>query len=165
LEDAYTPPNKPMRTPGELRLVRGFNYETLAKLFPGQPPEAMADADLGTNRYLTIYGLSQEAKINLNTAEHEVLQALFAGLQNGGATDLVDEITTQRQEEQFDNLKAVNDLIPDSAVRTQLAQVADVKSRFFRVESQGQVGDIKKRVVAVLKRDSDQTTIVYFKVE
>ncbi|MEE8305494.1 MAG: hypothetical protein V3S24_24005, partial [Candidatus Tectomicrobia bacterium] len=42
LEDAYTPPNKPMRTPGELRLVRGFNYETLAKLFPGQPPEAMA---------------------------------------------------------------------------------------------------------------------------
>ncbi len=51
---AYEPPNARMRTPGELRLVRGFDeLETLAKLFPGVPPEAIAGLDLGSNIYLT----------------------------------------------------------------------------------------------------------------
>jgi type II secretory pathway component PulK len=50
----YEPPNARMRTPAELRLVKGFDEpETLAKLFPGLPPEAVAGLDLGNNLYLT----------------------------------------------------------------------------------------------------------------
>jgi hypothetical protein len=46
-----------MRTPGELRLVKGLdNVETLAKLFPGVTPEAVAELDLGSNSYLTPFG-------------------------------------------------------------------------------------------------------------
>jgi general secretion pathway protein K len=164
LEHPYEPPNKPMRSVAELRQIRGFDYETLAKLFPGRPPEALADIDLGTNRYVTVYG-GQDARVNLNTADEEVLRALFDGLQAGVVADLVEEINTRRQEEQFRNLQAVNDLIADSAVRTQLAQVAGVNSHFFRVESLGRVGDIQKRMVAVVERQSDATAIVYFKVE
>ena len=56
----YVPPNKHMRTPGELRLVKGLNdLETLAKLFPGATPEAVADLDLGSNNYLTPFGAEQ----------------------------------------------------------------------------------------------------------
>src|SRR5262249_20924938 len=56
----YEPPNKRMRTPGELRLVRGLdNLETLVQLFPGVTPEALADLDLGTNLYLTPFGAEQ----------------------------------------------------------------------------------------------------------
>ena len=56
----YAPPNGPMRTPGELRLVKGLdNVETLAKLFPGATPEAVADLDLGSNKYLTPFGAEQ----------------------------------------------------------------------------------------------------------
>ncbi len=56
----YAPPNGPMRTPGELRLVKGLDdVETLAKLFPGATPEAVADLDLGSNNYLTPFGAEQ----------------------------------------------------------------------------------------------------------
>ena len=56
----YVPPNGPMRTPGELRLVKGLNdVETLAKLFPGATPEAVADLDLGSNNYLTPFGAEE----------------------------------------------------------------------------------------------------------
>src|SRR5262249_9810458 len=56
----YVPPNGPMRTPGELRLVKGLNdAETLAKLFPGATPEAVAELDLGSNNYLTPFGAEQ----------------------------------------------------------------------------------------------------------
>ena len=130
LEHPYEPPNKPMRSLADLRPIRGFDYETLAKLFPGRLPEALADIDLGTNRYLTVYGDGQKAKVNVNTADEEVLRVL-----PGLSAELADEINTMRQEEQFSNLKAVNDLIPDSAERNKLKQVADVKSRFFRTKS------------------------------
>lgn len=164
LEYPYEPPNKPMRSLADLRQIRGFDYETLAKLFPGRTPEAMADIDLGTNHYVTVYG-DQKAKVNLNTADEEVLRALFDGLQGGGTTDLVEQISARRQEEPFSNLQAVKEFISDNSVDAKLAQVADVKSQFFRVESLGRVGDIQKRVVAVVARQSDTTTIVYFKIE
>jgi DNA uptake protein ComE-like DNA-binding protein len=49
-----------MRTPGELRQVKGLhNAETLAQLFPGATPEAVADLDLGSNLYLTPFGAEQ----------------------------------------------------------------------------------------------------------
>ena len=111
----YAPPNGPMRTPGELRLVKGLDdVETLAKLFPGATPEAVADLDLGSNNYLTPFGAeqtqpghtsqagtrqahsqadqtgtqtgSQAAKVNVNTASPEVLKALIAGVQTGAQT-------------------------------------------------------------------------------
>jgi vacuolar-type H+-ATPase subunit E/Vma4 len=47
-------------TPGELRLVKGLNdVETLAKLFPGATPDAVADLDLGSNNYLTPFSAEQ----------------------------------------------------------------------------------------------------------
>jgi type II secretory pathway component PulK len=56
----YAPPNGLMRTPGELRLVKGLDdAETLAKLFPGATLEAIADLDLGSNNYLTPFGAEQ----------------------------------------------------------------------------------------------------------
>ena len=169
LEHPYEPPNRPMRSVGELRQIRGFDYETLAKLFSKSSqlpltPEAIADIDLGSNSNLTVYG-DRDAKVNLNTADTDVLLALFDGLQAGVATELVEEIDVKRQEEPFNDLQAVNDLIPDNTVRQQLQQVADVKSQFFRVESLGRVGDIQKKVVAVIQRQSTTTTMVYFKIE
>jgi general secretion pathway protein K len=162
LEHPYEPPNKAMRSLGDLRQIRGFDYETLAKLFPGKPPEAMADIDLGTMRYFTVSAAKQGAKVNLNTANLDVLQALLDGVGVSGAAELAAEIDSRRQEGQFNNLQ---DALPDSEVQTRLAPVADIKSNFFRVESMGKVGEIKKRVVAVLERQEDDTSMVYFKVE
>ena len=58
-----------------------------------------------------------------------------------------------------------------------LGSVADVKSTHFRIESVGVVGIVQKKIVAVLKRDTqpanranlatqaNQMTMLYFKVE
>ena len=171
LEFPYTPRNGPMQTPSELRLVRGFDAETLARLFPGLEPEAVADVDLGTNAYLTPYGAAptgagtgqEGAKVNLNTATAEVLQALLSGLQGGGGSlDAVEQILVQREEEQFASVSAVQEIIPEV---TDLDAVADVRSSIFRVEAVGVVGPIRKRVVAILQRTSQNTEMIYFKVE
>jgi type II secretory pathway component PulK len=113
-------------------------------------------------RYFTVSAAKQGAKVNLNTANLDVLQALLDGVGVSGAAELAAEIDSRRQEGQFNNLQ---DALPDSEVQTRLAPVADIKSNFFRVESMGKVGEIKKRVVAVLERQEDDTSMVYFKVE
>jgi type II secretory pathway component PulK len=177
----YAPPNGPMRTPGELRLVKGLDdVETLAKLFPGATLEAVADLDLGSNKYLTPFGAeptqtgtqtgtrtgsqanpqtsTQTAKVNVNTAYPEVLRALIAGVQTGGQTTrsnaegVVEEIVAKRQEKKLKNLNEV----VQGADLTALGRVADVKSTHFRIESTGVVGIVQKKIVAVLKRDAQQ---------
>jgi type II secretory pathway component PulK len=216
----YVPPNGPMRTPGEIRLVKGLNdAETLAKLFPGATPETVADLDLGSNLYLTPFGAeqtqtgvqtgtqtgvqtgnqpgartggqtgvqtstqtsAQTAKVNVNTASPEILKALVAGVQGGAQTSrssaesVVEEIVTKRQEKQLTKL---DEAVSDSNLRTALSPVADVKSTYFRIESVGVVGIVQKKIVAVLKRDSQSAnpqnpanlaaksmTPLYFKVE
>jgi type II secretory pathway component PulK len=215
----YAPPNGPMRTPGELRLVKGLdNVETLAKLFPGATPEVVADLDLGSNSYLTPFGTeqtpastppgsatgtqpggrggtppgsatgtqpgggggtppgNQAAKVNVNTAAPEVLNALIAGVQtaDSSAEGVVEEIVAKRQEKK---LKSLNEAVQDANLQSALGSVADVKSTHFRVESVGVVGIVQKKIVAVLKRDAQQTNranpanpvrqmaMLYFKVE
>jgi general secretion pathway protein K len=171
LESPYTPSNRALQTPAELRLVRGFDAETLAKLFPGTEPEAMADVDVGTNAYLTSYGslqtgedaAQQGAKVNLNTANAEVLQALLSGLQGGSSSaDAVEQILVRREEEPFESVSDVGEIAPEAA---DLESVASVSSSFFRVESAGVVGPIRKRVVAILQRSSQNLKMIYFKVE
>jgi type II secretory pathway component PulK len=134
-------------------------------------PEAMAGVDVGTNAYLTAYGslqtgedaAPQGAKVNLNTANAEVLQALLSGLQGGSSSaDAVEQILVRREAEQFTSVSEVGEIVPEAA---DLESVASVSSSFFRVESVGVVGPIRKRVVAVLQRSGQDTKMIYFKVE
>jgi type II secretory pathway component PulK len=180
----YAPRNGPMRTPGEIRLVKGLdNVETLAKLFPGATPEAVADLDFGSNSYLTPFGAEQKqvpgkpapkVKVNVNTASPEVLRALIAGAQPAGSNSnldgVVEDIVGKRQEKQLTKL---SDAVPANLLKD-LDKVADVKSNYFRIESTGVVGIVQKKIVAVLKRDSRPAnstnpakpmTPLYFKVE
>src|SRR5262249_9882961 len=147
----YAPPNMPMRTPGEIRLVKGLDdAETLMKLFPGATPETVPDLDLGNNHYLTPFGAelvqtgtqagTQTAKVNVNTAAPEVLTALILGVQagvptaRGSAEGIVEELVAQRQEKQLTKL---DEVVSDKSLQTALGKVADVKSTHFRIESVG----------------------------
>jgi hypothetical protein len=119
---------------------------------------------------------SQAAKVNVNTAAPEVLNALIAGVQpaRSSAEGVVEEIVARRQEQKLKNL---NEAVQDPNLRRALASVADVKSTHFRIESVGVVGIVQKKIVAVLKRDAQQTNqanlanqahqtaMLYFKVE
>lgn len=173
LETPYRAPNRPMRTPGELRLVRGMDAPMLRALsseglIPEEQREKMLDVDVSGNRYLTTFGSVDDAKVNINTANEYVLEALLLGVQGGsaGVGALVTEIIAMRQEEPFATVSDVSQLIPDSGVQSRLEEVADVKSVYFRVESVGRVDVVEKRAVVVFKRGGqDGLTPLYFKVE
>jgi general secretion pathway protein K len=166
LEHPYSTPDRPMQVPGELRLVRHFDCETLAKLFPGRECKDMADIDLGSNNYLTPYSDGPgTAKVNVNTASEEVLKALT---QDDVAC--VEEILENRLIVEGQMLsKPITDIKAlTRCTSPNFTKVAGVNSAFFRVEVQGEVGGrIKKKIVAVLKRSGQQTPmkVVYFKVE
>lgn len=159
----YKAKNSPMSTPAELRLVKGLgDPETLAKLFPGVPPEATGDLDIGNNPYLTPFPYTREdlsqARVNLNTASLEVLLALFTGAAQGNVSvtrDTFEALLKKRLEgDQFADVNSALEALqgfPPTA-RTALTNVAAVTSSYFRVESEGHVGVVKKRVVAVIQR-------------
>ena len=65
----------------------------------------------------------------------------------------MEEIIDKRQEKKLTNL---NEAVQDGNLRRALSSVADVKSTHFRIESVGVVGIVQKKIVAVLKRDSQQ---------
>jgi general secretion pathway protein K len=179
----YKPPDGPMRTPGELRLVKGLdNPVELAKLFPGVTPEAMADLDLGSNSYLTPFGPDPTATasmatahVNVNTATPEVLTALIAGLKDispAAAVAQAQGFIAKRQEKQF---TSKNEAMQDLNGGPNLPKVADIKSTYFRIESVGVVGVVHKKIVAVLKptrgqqqggqQNANTSNMLYFKVE
>src|SRR5215831_2777700 len=155
----YKPPvDGRMRTPGELRLVKGLdNPEELAKLFPGTPPEALADIDLGSNAYLTTAWADdpnplRNAKVNVNTAMPEVILSLFRGspATHSGAEDTVRQLLTKREQEPLTQADLGTFKVP--------AAVAGIKSTYFRIESVGVVGNVRKKIVTVLKRPATAPT-------
>jgi len=137
----------------------------------------MADLDLGSNAYLTTAWAddplpSRNAKVNVNTALPEVLMSLFRGMTStsSGAEDTVQQLITKREQEQLQPTDLATFKVPTT--------VAGVKSTYFRIESVGVVGNVRKKIVAVWKRPPTASTppritpaptqpmaMSYFKVE
>jgi len=194
LQSPYKTPDRPLEVPGELRLIRHFTCETLAKLFPEKECKDIPDTDLGTNEYLTTYGesLSNSGenptssgenlnnaqgnlnRVNINTANEAVLRALTQG-----NLTCVEEIMDRRISVEGQVISEPVQNLSDLSGCGDIDQVADVKSTYFRIESQAVIdGLIKKKIVAVLKRGGSGPlgggtpgsiagafTMVYFKVE
>ena len=194
LQPPYKTPDRPLEVPGELRLIRHFTCETLAKLFPEKECKDMSDTDLGTNEYLTTYGepLSNSVenpnsagqnpnnsrvnlnRVNINTANEAVLRALTQG-----NLTCVEEIMDKRLSVEGQVISEPVQNLSDLSGCGDIEQFADVKSTYFRIESQAVIdGLIKKKIVAVLKRGASGQlgggapgsiagafTMVYFKVE
>lgn len=169
LKIPYTTQDRPMQVPGELRLVRHFTCETLAKLFPGKECKDVADLDLGSNGFLTPYGGGPgEARVNINTTSEAVLRALTPD-------DTCVEDILNRHGIGFESqvLKVEPVLNPNEICNGTLEEnVVDVRSTYFRIESQGEIGGlVKKKIIAVLTRQGQSTQpgsgppLVYFKVE
>jgi len=175
LEPPYRTPDRPIEVPGELRLIRHFTCETLAKLFPGKECKDIPDIDLGTNEYLTPYGgESADLKVNINTANETVLRAVTQGDANCVENILAERLSVEGQQIS-QAIQNVNQL----CTVENFEQFAGVASTHFRIESQAVIdGLIKKKIVAVLQRGAgggtgggapgsaaDAFTMVYFKIE
>ncbi len=125
----YRTSNQRLASAEELRLVRGFDARTVEKLAP----------------YVTV--LPADSDINLNTASPLLLTALIPGLDLASAQRIADS----RQETPLQNAGALAKLLPQGATAPQAG--AAVKTDFFLVAIDTQIGRLQRRTEALVHRD------------
>ena len=154
--------NGPMRAVREISLVPNFDAETVSKLSPFVTAYGSPRVDGETLEY---------PKVNVNTANRQVLHALIDGLADGAGdvTGYVDDIMVLRQDNllqgrQFESTGELEGYLP-ADVEAVFDKFATVQGTHFTITSVARVEDIEKTVVAVLRLTDDGDEPVYFKVE
>ena len=130
--------NGPLLTLRELLLVRGMTPAILARLEP----------------FVTVLP-ADRFRVNINTADPLVLRALSAELwENQG---IVDRLKGLRENAPFtapsEALRNVDGL--DKALGPS-REFLDTSSRYFRVESVGEIGDVRRGIVEVVSRNDQR---------
>jgi general secretion pathway protein K len=138
LEDPpYRTANRPLVSISELRLVKGFSAEVIAKLEP----------------YVT--ALPEPAAINVNTATALVLQALHAELSAADTEQMIEA----RGEDGFNELETF--LALDALAGLQLDVGVGVKSDWFSVLTDVRIGRGQARLESRLQRSDKALTVGY----
>ena len=131
LKPPYRSRNSPLESLDDLRVVRGFSDVLVKRL----------------SKYLTVYPMSSDGWINLNTAEPEVLQALHPNI----TTTLALEIIRGRPYHTLQELDRVGNMTPIAA-ELRLLSAYGVGSDHFSVHISASVNDISKTAYAVIRR-------------
>ena len=135
LQPAYRTADQTMLHISELRLVKGIDAETYAKLLP----------------FVTV--LPQKTTLNVNTASQTLLQSLSATLDSSGAQTLVQ----QREFTPFDS-KATFLADPTVQPANVAADLVTVSSNYFLLVGDAMIGDKQSRMKTIYKRTSAGTT-------
>lgn len=139
LERPYRTGNHPLADISELRLVKGFTPEVMARLRP------------------YVCALPATALLNVNTADPLLLAALSPTL----STRTASELSTQRPAkgyasvDEFMQQPVFNGL--DSKQKTQIRSQIDVRSHYFQMLADAVIGDRHSVVVAVIARSDSGT--------
>jgi general secretion pathway protein K len=152
---SYEPSNKPVRTTGELLLIKNVERDLL--FLPPSARNSFSSEDLEPlEHYLTAYG---DGRININTAKYPVLLSLSSDMDE----NIVDDIIEYREEQSFQsleelkNLETISDILYD-----EIASLLTVNSDIFRITSTGTVGGFVRTITAVVLRESQGVRVVYF---
>jgi general secretion pathway protein K len=136
--------NGPFLTLRELLLVRGVNPTIFARL----------------EKFVTVLPIQNELKVNLNTAPREVLAALSDDMlaDPGVVQRVIDTRATTPFDGKNDAFDAVSGL--RQALTSDGEEFVDTDSPYFRIESIGEIGDVRRGVLEVVKRDGKKVTRV-----
>ena len=151
LEKPYSCRNGPVESQEELLHVKGINRE----LFYGSGERP------GLSRFVTAYG--NDGKVNINTADPLVLQALAEPINK----DLAEEMAAYREDEGSD-LTAVNWYKNVPAFPGDIdipAELLTVQSSYFEIRARAYLGTMSRTVTGVIRRDADSTEIVSWKTD
>jgi general secretion pathway protein K len=133
LTPPYAPRNGPMPTLGDLRLIKGIDDATFAKL----------------RNYVTV---APEYLVNPNTASPEVLASLDPQL----TPDLVKSIIDQRSIKPFSVVTDVTNL-PGVGAVTNLPKYLTLRGQYFTITGVGNYAGARKLVFATFHRNPDGT--------
>jgi general secretion pathway protein K len=140
LTPPYEPRNAPLPTIGDLRALKGMDDVTFIKLAT----------------YLTT---APEKGVNANTASPEVLAALTPTLSNN--SDLVKEIITARDYHPFMATTDITNLPGiGEAVQADPTLQLIVRSSYFTIIGQGQYAGARRRIYAMVRRNSNGSSML-----
>ena len=145
LNPSYKAANAPLQTLLELRLIKGMTPEIIEKL----------------SRLVTVYPDIGPNKVNLNTADPLVIQALDPGI----TPSMVAAIVQARPFKTTADLGRVSSF-EDIANKLRTMGVYDIKSNLFLARMTVKVNEMTKNANVVLKRDDSNGTssVLYYRV-
>ena len=148
LEVPYMTKNGPFGSVEELLLVRGISMD----VFFGDPEQDQ----LPLTELLTVYG-HPDGRININTAEYEVLDAVGQAVGQGSLADTVIE---ERETAPFvdDQDLVLRGIAPKPDPEKPSTGTFDVQSNCFRIRGHGLAGESKVRIDAYVWRDERQAS-------
>jgi general secretion pathway protein K len=154
LNEPYSCRNGAVTTVEELLLVKGITPELL---FGEGEKKGLAE-------FITVFG--NDGTVNINTAPGELIAAMAPQL----SKDVVDTMTEYRLEEgNRENLKEKNWYTTVSGWPGDIQlpeKVITTKSTFFMLEAAGSFHDLRREIVAVVKRnDENRVGMIYKKVK
>ncbi len=147
LRPPYMAANAPLQTLSELYLIKGMTKEVVQRLGP----------------YVTVHPRTgADARVNLNTADPIVIQALDPRITPAMAMEIVQgrPYRTAQDLDQIANFEPI-------AKELRLLQTYDVKTNLFSARIGITVNEVNKAVYAVLRRDEAKgdSSVVSFRIE
>ena len=145
LRPSYRAANAPLQTLLELRLIKGMTPEIMAKLA----------------KLVTVYPAEGQSKVNLNTADPLVIQALDPGITQSVAADII-QSRPYKTIQELDRVSSFEDI--GKVLRTQ--NLYDVQSNLFLARLTVKVNEVTRNAVVVLQRDpsTGTSTVQYYRV-
>jgi general secretion pathway protein K len=144
LRPSYRAANAPLQTLLELRLIKGMTPEIMAKLV----------------KLVTVYPPEGQSKVNLNTADPLVIQALDPGITQSVAADII-QSRPYKTIQELDRVSSFEDI--GKVLRTQ--NLYDVQSNLFLARMTVTVNEVTRNAVVVLQRDQNgMSTVQYYRV-
>jgi type II secretory pathway component PulK len=147
----YWPANGPLMSLDELSLIRGFDSKLVAALRP----------------YVTVHPIGSREGINLNTAPAHVLAAVYYGDSSDmrlADEDIVRQLLRLREEDQLvctesgmDPKRCVGLVdvgLGEGSIYPPVSLPA--KSAVYTVTAEATVGDVRRRIEAVIDRSGDE---------
>ncbi|MDP1768869.1 MAG: type II secretion system minor pseudopilin GspK [Nitrospirota bacterium] len=145
LRPSYRAANAPLQTLLELRLIKGMTPDLIEKL----------------SKVVTVYPQEGESRVNVNTANPLVLQALDPRISQGVASDII----------QARPFKTIQDLdrvssFEEVGKELRLQNLYDIKSDLFLARLIVSVNEVTRNGTVVLRRDANTgvSSVLYYRV-
>jgi general secretion pathway protein K len=143
LRPSYRAANTSLQTLLELRLIKGMTPEIIEKL----------------SKLVTVYPLEGQGKVNMNTADSLVIQALDQRITRGIATEIVMARPFKKDIQELDRVSSFADI--GMSIRGEY----DIRSDLFSAHMTIKVNEVTRIATAVLRRDQRGiSSVLYYRV-
>jgi general secretion pathway protein K len=155
LPEPFDIKNQELDSLAEISLVRGFTNKVLASL---EFEVRAGIPDLGINRFFTVFS---DGRVNLNTADRQILEDLTEDF----PSNFVQELLERRETDPIQKIEEIKTMAGMSeGLYNKISPLLTVKSNYFSVISEATSGRIKKRLVAIIKKEGKRARIIFWRV-